>query len=310
MATENEGIALTGFFGLEDILISDEHQSHFNAVRALVHRIVERHALADESTLFNGVLMRERAATTVLGNGIALPHARVSGIDRPYMAVGVYPRGVSFESGEPPGGGVRLLFLLLIPESQPGRYLQILRALTKIVRDPAAVSAITAMKSADEVMAYFRRGELTLPVYVCAADLMNEHFPVLNESEPLSHAFNFFVEHSMEEIPVVDREGEMLGVINIRLMLNKLMPLIFRRADDAAAPADLGPLVELVNKCRQIQVGDVFSDDFAAVSVDTPAMKVAEAMNAQSTTVCYVLNDKELVGVIPLGRFFGRILRE
>ncbi len=310
MANENEGIALTGFFGLEDIVISDEQQSHFNAVRALVHRVVERHALADEADIFNAVLMRERVATTVLGHGVALPHARVQGLDRPYLAVGVYPRGVVFDSRDAAAEPARLLFLLLIPESQPGRYLQILRALTTVIRDPGATAKIVAMKSPEEVMAYFRRGELTLPVYVCAADLMNEHFPVLNDSEPLSHAFNFFVERSMEEIPVVDREGDMLGVIDIRLILNKLMPLVFRRSDDDAAPADLGPLVELVNRCRQIRVGDVFSPDYASVSVDAPAMKVAEAMAARNTTTCYVLSGKELVGVIPLGRFFGRILRE
>lgn len=305
-----EPLSLTNLFDVEDILISQEQQSNFNAIRSLVRLIVRHHDLPDETELFNAVLMRERASTTMIGHEMALPHARVAGLKRPYIAVGVFPRGVLFNPENPTATPPRLLFLLLVPEDQPGLYLQVLRALTTIVRETATVSALSAMKTPEEVMAYFRRTELMLPGYICAADLMNEHFAVLNETEPLSHALDFFVEGQMEEVPVVDRTGEMLGVVNVRLILNKVLPFILKQAEDDPSPANLAPLAQLVNHCKTIGVGDVYTPDYASVQVDVPVMAVAEEMAAHDATVCYVLSGCELVGVVSLGRFIGRILRE
>jgi CBS domain-containing protein len=46
------------------------------------------------------------------------------------------------------------------------------------------------------------------------------------------------------------------------------------------------------------------------VRVDEPAVAVAEALARYNASVCYVLRDKKLVGVITLPHFLEKILRD
>ncbi|NIP79609.1 MAG: PTS transporter subunit EIIA, partial [Gemmatimonadetes bacterium] len=59
----------------------------------------------DPDPVRKAVLEREASHTTALGNGVALPHATVGGLDRARVLVAVAPDGVPFgpddREGEP-----------------------------------------------------------------------------------------------------------------------------------------------------------------------------------------------------------------
>lgn len=83
--------------------------------------------------IFERLLERERLGSTGLANGVALPHARMSGIDRAY---GVFLRlaaPVDFDALD--GQPVDLLFALLVPEEATGEHLNLLAALARLFSD-------------------------------------------------------------------------------------------------------------------------------------------------------------------------------
>lgn len=305
---QSNPVYLSSFFSVEDIHVFNEEMSLRSLIRHLVGATIQTHQLAlPELDVVDAVLRRERVASTIIGNGLALPHTRLTGLERPYLTVGVFPKGVRFAEDELP---VTVAFLLLIPESQPARYLQILRALTKMVREEDSVRTVSKMSDPEEIMAFFRRGELMLPSYICAADLMVEKFNLLNESEPLANAFDFFMEKGEIEIPVVSREGDMLGVVDVRSMLGKFIPTGFKRFAQLPPTPTLEPLAAILKHCKTTSVGEVINNEFISVQVETPAREIAIAMAESNAFNCYVLKKQELVGVIPVGRFFGRILKD
>jgi Kef-type K+ transport system membrane component KefB/mannitol/fructose-specific phosphotransferase system IIA component (Ntr-type) len=75
------------------------------------------------------VLARERGAGTGVGDGIALPHAEVEGIDRPLLAFARIPGGIDFDA--PDGEPARLVFLALQP---PRQYADALKLLSNLAR--------------------------------------------------------------------------------------------------------------------------------------------------------------------------------
>lgn len=93
--------------------------------------------------------VREELGSTGLGNGIAIPHARVEGIDGVVGFLATLDRPIDFEAvdGEP----VDLVMMLLMPEQAGGDQIKALSRIAKVARDEAAVNALRRAVSVDEV---------------------------------------------------------------------------------------------------------------------------------------------------------------
>ncbi len=305
-------VYVSSFFTEADILIETTVPSVYNLVNMLVERVAKNHFPdLDTASIIDAVLRRERSAPTIVGTGIAMPHARIEGITRPYIALGVFPSGVSMVEGEPP---VKLVFLLLIPESQPARYLQVLRALATLLQTPGAVAKLAEMTSPTEVMQLMRRNELKLPEYICAADVMQTDFLSLRAAEPLSDALNLLMEHDQTEFPVIDEAGCLVGTIGTRALLKSFVPTGLRKLIPAFLTGKVNPMESLAKRVRETNreaVSTVMEMPLCTCSMETPAREIAADLGEQNAIKCYVLdNDKRLIGVISLAGFFRRILKD
>ena len=102
----------------------------------------------------DGLLAREKLGSTAMGSGVAIPHARLDGLD---SIVGVFARlqrPVDFEAAD--GQGVDLLFALLAPEEAGADHLRALARVSRLMRsdvmreklrssdDPVALHALLA----------------------------------------------------------------------------------------------------------------------------------------------------------------------
>ncbi|MDP4776400.1 MAG: PTS sugar transporter subunit IIA [Opitutales bacterium] len=95
--------------------------------------------------LLADLLAREKQMTTYLGNGVCLPHARVS-MKRPYMiAVGRCPQGLVYD-GQKEYREIRYVFLLLASENARS-YLYGLASLARVFQDQAQMAKLDAAKS-------------------------------------------------------------------------------------------------------------------------------------------------------------------
>lgn len=100
-----------------------------------------------ERLLFDTLLQRERLGSTGIGNGIAIPHGKLSELPN---LTGVFARlekPVDFEAvdGEP----VDLMFLLLAPEEAGADHLKALARTARILRDSAKAAKLRATPDAD-----------------------------------------------------------------------------------------------------------------------------------------------------------------
>ena len=107
--------------------------------------------------IFERLLERERLGSTGLANGVALPHARMNGIDRAY---GVFLRlaaAVEFDALD--GQPVDLVFTLLVPEDATSEHLELLAALARLFSDAALCERLRNSKDAAEVAQLITRGD-------------------------------------------------------------------------------------------------------------------------------------------------------
>ena len=92
--------------------------------------------------VFDRLVARERLGSTGLGDGCALPHARVPGLGRTLGAFLRLGRGVDFDS--PDHEPVDLVFGLLVPEESTDEHLEILAAIAHVFSDERVRSSIRA----------------------------------------------------------------------------------------------------------------------------------------------------------------------
>lgn len=114
--------------------------------------------------LLADLLNREKQMTTYLGNGVCLPHARVS-MKRTYMiAVGRCPNGLFYE-GQKEYQEIRYVFLLLAAENARS-YLYSLAALARVFQDKAQMERFNQARSVTsfrKVVKEVFRGEASKP---------------------------------------------------------------------------------------------------------------------------------------------------
>jgi PTS system nitrogen regulatory IIA component len=94
---------------------------------------------------------REALGSTALGRGLAVPHCKLAGIDRPWLAVGVHRTGVEFGAAD--GEPVRIFLAVVSPPATPAAHLKVLAAIARWARVPAQVEALAGAKSVEEVLA-------------------------------------------------------------------------------------------------------------------------------------------------------------
>ncbi len=124
-------------------------------LRDLAERVVEAGRVDDADRLYQKLWEREQLGSTGVGSGVAVPHCKMKGIDRPVMAVGVTAKAIDF--GAVDGKPVAVFFLLVSPEDEPAAHLRALAEISRWARADRHVERIRKAKSADEIFELLRR---------------------------------------------------------------------------------------------------------------------------------------------------------
>ncbi len=97
---------------------------------------------------------REQIAATGIGNGVAIPHARMPDLAEPKVVVGVSDAGVPFDA--PDGQPAHVIFLLLTPKADTIAQLEISANISRLFRDPRLVERIERTQNFTEFLAVLK----------------------------------------------------------------------------------------------------------------------------------------------------------
>jgi PTS system nitrogen regulatory IIA component len=132
------------------ILPLQEASSRKQAIDLLCAALGEATGLSP-AAIEAAVMERERLGSTGVGEGVAIPHARLAGIERPVGGFMRLAKGVEFEAiDERP---CDLLFMLLAPEGAGAEHLRALAQVSRVFRQVPVREALRKAKTVDEVRA-------------------------------------------------------------------------------------------------------------------------------------------------------------
>jgi PTS system nitrogen regulatory IIA component len=103
----------------------------------------------DAASVLERIVARESLGSTGFGRGVAIPHARIGGLNRPVAAFLRLDTPVAFEAAD--GLPVDIVFGLLSPEHAGASHLHALAAISRMMRDEAMHAALSQAPS-DEAL--------------------------------------------------------------------------------------------------------------------------------------------------------------
>jgi mannitol/fructose-specific phosphotransferase system IIA component (Ntr-type) len=105
--------------------------------------------IAPEELIAEKLLERERAHTTVMGSGLAIPHATVPGLEEPVIGVALARDPVGF--GPPTADPVRVFMVLLSPPGHEREHVKLLARICRLMRHENFIGQLEAAEG-DEAL--------------------------------------------------------------------------------------------------------------------------------------------------------------
>ena len=146
---------LVDYLPAEAILFPATASTRAELLPLLVDALCAAHGLSDRDRILSAVFEREAKMTTAVGQGIAIPHARVESASGLCAAAAVCPAGIDFPS--PDGVPVRLAVLLVSPPSAAGLHVKALAAVGRL--GPGRVAELVSSGDAGEFLDRLGAGE-------------------------------------------------------------------------------------------------------------------------------------------------------
>ena len=297
----------TPLFQTKDVICRTEIEDSAALIEAMVALLAENHGGIDANSAFKAVMDREAESPTFIAEHVAMPHARLDGITEPLVAVATSEDGIGCGAS---GQAANLVFLVLTPRCSPAAYLKIAAMIARHLRSGGLVADALAGVTPEELHALFHGGERVGHSSVAASDMMAPPAAVLRENNSVKDAIDTIVRTGLPEIPVVDKEGDLVGVATARALLGVCIPEYMLWMEDLSPFSNFEPFETLLRKESSTWLADITDDDYASVSVDQPAIAVAEAMARHKTNRCFVLDGARLVGVVTLPSFLNNVFRD
>lgn len=139
---------ITDFLSRETIVPALASRDKNAALEEMAEYLGATHHL-DKSKVLKVLLERERISTTAIGEGVAIPHGKLNGVER---VVGVFarsPDGIDFASLD--GAPTHLFFVLVAPENAAADHLKALARISRLLKDEAFRRRLMAGQSSQEL---------------------------------------------------------------------------------------------------------------------------------------------------------------
>jgi len=152
---------------LSDIIIGDAivpslaNKTRDAVIEELVESLAEAGAVSKQKVkeITKAIMAREAQATTGIGKGVALPHAKLKGVKKPIATIGCSSEGIDFASLD--SKPVYSVILLLSSPDNPDEHLQAMETIFKHVQrdifrkflrqSESREAIIDLIKEADEI---------------------------------------------------------------------------------------------------------------------------------------------------------------
>jgi len=243
-------VKVSSLFSPKEVVCGLKGYSFEDCIRILIKRLAKSGALPNAQAALEAVLKREAMGSTIIAPGLAVPHARLERLQRSSLAVATSVEGIKPSTIE--GQRVYLVILVLTDIATPGEYLEILSSVARAFSEQAVLTKVAQLPTQEQGWEFFDKGTRSLPPFITAADMMSTDFLTFQHNDKIAKAIDYFKRYKVTEVPVLDDDGDLVGVVAEQDVLKLGLPEHILWLEDMRPLLHFEPFRKKLKKEQQI----------------------------------------------------------
>ena len=140
---------ITNFLTEDSIIMDCDSKSQKNTLEVISNKMAELTS-TNKDEIFQKLYEREKLGTTAFGNGIAIPHARVEGIQNAKIIILKLTEAIDFNSID--GNKVDIVMSLFVPNDNNKMHVELLSNIASLLDNQVFREKIRTANTASDVM--------------------------------------------------------------------------------------------------------------------------------------------------------------
>jgi nitrogen PTS system EIIA component len=278
-----------------------------DAIREMIEMLKGEGMKLDFDAILESIREREEIESTSYGRGFAFPHARTDAVSELYIVIGISKKGLTDKTQD--GIPVHFLCMLLTPATIAKLYLQTLSGLATFARIPEILEQVLKIEIKRDLIKLVSDANVTVDKDLMVKDIMRHVPATVTEDNTLRDAANLMFRHRMTALPVLDKDGKMIGVIDDRDLIKAALPDYKTLISNLNYSMDVEPFEELLKQEDKIRVSQLYRDDFETTDPKSRIVEVAAMMIFKDIRRVFVTENGRLVGALLRNDIVNMIIR-
>ena len=297
----------------EKVIIPNIKGSNINElVENLLDQLVENNkSLKNEKGVMKkAVLKREEEASTYLGHGVAIPHARLEHYDDILVAIGFPEKPVIVKTHDNKEEELKIVILVIADVLKGKKILKIMSGISKLaMKNKVILDRIIEEKNPIETIKILEAANIEVDHNITAEDLMTNVPKPVKETNTLEDIAKIIIMEKVSGIPVVDKNNNFLGEITERELIAFGMPKYTTILNDLNFMTVGEPFENYLINEKTTTIEELYRRE-GVVTVDREAslMEVSYLFMNRGVTRIYVVESGKYLGIILRSDIIRKIL--
>ncbi len=296
---------LSSLLNPDNILIGSNARTKEDAIIEIYRQIKKNYRFRMDTALIKKTIQeRESLGGTSFESGIAVPHARLDDFDDLLIGI-LIPESPIDDNGIK----LEMIVLILTSKAVSNIYLNTLASFVKLSRDSELFKQITLLKSGDEVVSFVEKQNIKVKEEVFVENIMSEEVISLPPSATIRELADTFYKHKIGYVPVITEEGDMVGEINLVMLIKEGIPDYAAQLGHLKFLKTFEPLERLFRMEDDIQIKDIMKESSVFFKKETTIIEAALEFTNRKRRHIPVIEDGKVVGIVALADILNKILR-
>ena len=283
----------------------------------IITEMIERLSLKDKKinelkdVIVKSVIKREEEISTGMGNGIAIPHARIENFNDFIVSIGILEEPIEVEiAATRKTDKVKLVFLIISDVLKNKNILKVMSAVSKMaLKRKNLLEKIKEEKNPNKIVEYIQESNIEIDHRIIAEDVLSPDIEPATPENTLEEIAKRLILEQISGLPVVDKDGMFLGEITERELIDFGMPDYLSLMGDLNFLTVGEPFEEyLVNETTTTIEKLYRVDERVKIDRKTPIMEICFIMVNKGLTRLYVLDEGKYYGMIRRSDIIKKVL--
>ncbi len=297
----------------EDKIIPNLKGNNFEElVSNLVDEIskVNKQVKSERAIMKKAIMKREEEASTYMGCGIAIPHARLEYFDDIVVAIGFPEKPIFIKTLGDKTEEVKVVILILADVLKNKNILKIMSGISRLcLKNKAVLDEILTYKSAEKTIEILDKTKIEIDHNIIAEDLYTHTPSPAKVTNTLEDIAKRIIIEKVSGIPVVDNNNNFLGEITERELIAFGMPKHTTLLNDLSFLTIGEPFENYLVNEKTMTIRDLYRTE-GVVTIDKEAslMEISYLFINRGVTRIYVIENNKYLGIILRSDIIKKIL--